>query len=187
MRLLFTKKEIFFCQQTENQVVDKIPLDEVESIKTQGGLIEERLNSWIPRDSQDNETVGEIPGSENVMRIETIPDGYNSARNYHVQVNNFIHHLTHGTISIFICRQVHSADLDGMIKTLRSLAKQAKAKLLNKNRLETIQSHIRTAFESDSCQNILAVLIFAVNKALHGRESKRYILSLKHGRRHLTR
>ncbi len=65
-----------------------IPLDEVAKILDDDTKLEDQSNLWTPNGDKDDESnIPEAPGASNVMRIETIPEGYNSGRTYHIQVN----------------------------------------------------------------------------------------------------
>ena len=75
--MVYTRTTIFFCRLVGSEVMDMIPLDEVAKV-----LDSESTEAQIEDDSK----VPTSPGSSNIMRIETIPDGYNSARTYHIQV-----------------------------------------------------------------------------------------------------
>ncbi len=78
-RMIYTRTTIFFCRLAGSEVMDMIPLDEVAKV-----LDSESTQEQI----EDDPKVPTTPGSSNIMRIETIPDGYNSARTYHIQVTS---------------------------------------------------------------------------------------------------
>ncbi len=63
--------------------MDMIPLDEVAKV------LDSETTQEQSEDDDRNRNVPVSPGASNIMRIETIPNGYNSARTYHIQVTLF--------------------------------------------------------------------------------------------------
>jgi hypothetical protein len=85
--MIYTKKTLYFCRALNDEVMDMIPLDEVAKILDEDTALEEHSSLWKSQAGEDEESNGPAtPGPSNVMRIETIPDGYNSGRTYHIQV-----------------------------------------------------------------------------------------------------
>ncbi len=77
--MIYTKTTIYFCRLVGIEVMDMIPLDEVAKV----------LDSETTQEQSENDLKApSTPGASNIMRIETIPDGYNSARTYHIQVTS---------------------------------------------------------------------------------------------------
>ncbi len=87
-RLVYTKTTLYFCRAHNDEVMDMVPLDEVAKILDEDTTVDVQSNLWTPNGGKDKESnVPATPGASNVMRIETIPEGYNSGRTYHIQVN----------------------------------------------------------------------------------------------------
>jgi hypothetical protein len=86
--MIYTKTTLYICRALNDEVMDMIPLDEVAKIFDEDTAQEDQSSLWKSQADQDEEANGTAtPGTSNVMRIETIPDGYNSGRTYHIQVN----------------------------------------------------------------------------------------------------
>jgi hypothetical protein len=87
-RIIYTKTTLFICRAHNDEVHDLIPLDEIAKILDEDTAQEDQSNLWTKQADNDEESsVPATPGPSNVMRIETIPEGYNSGRTYHIQVN----------------------------------------------------------------------------------------------------
>ncbi len=70
--------------------MDMIPLDEVARITSSESNEEQPQDTKLfAKKSEFDEDINMplTPGLSNIVRIETIPEGFNSARTYHLQVN----------------------------------------------------------------------------------------------------
>jgi hypothetical protein len=153
---------IFFCLSHGDEVMDLIPMDEVGQIMDSDKSIQNEDTNWLSRDGPDEDSDPMTPGESNIIRIETIPDGYNSGRAYYLQVHPIVANCGF-SLFIVILRQVKvGAERRAICNNIGKFAKRAREEALAKTRFRRSQEIVRQYFSSTACQATLAVLIFAV-------------------------
>jgi hypothetical protein len=83
-RLTYSKKNIYFTNVDSDIVMDMIPLTEVLSVKDAEMNAHEMSSSNVGNIELSSSGTSEMT----IFKIETIVDGYNSGRSYHVKVSN---------------------------------------------------------------------------------------------------
>eukprot|EP00292_Cryptomonas_paramecium_P017052 CAMPEP_0113716364 /NCGR_PEP_ID=MMETSP0038_2-20120614/33855_1 /TAXON_ID=2898 /ORGANISM="Cryptomonas paramecium" /LENGTH=101 /DNA_ID=CAMNT_0000643891 /DNA_START=19 /DNA_END=321 /DNA_ORIENTATION=+ /assembly_acc=CAM_ASM_000170 len=81
---LYTKRHIFFTNDSKDIVRDVVPLDEVKSIAEKDDS-REGLKKLGHVDSQASAHAESIHAPKKILVIETDPGGYNSGRTYLVK------------------------------------------------------------------------------------------------------
>jgi hypothetical protein len=145
-RIVFTKKIIAFSNVNDDAVLDLIPLHEVTCIRENS-----QINEMMADDSSDINGVNTMNddnssvSNKNLFEIETNPTGYNSGRVYQIKAK-----------SVKDCRT--------MVDDLTKLSANARDDAEAKSKFKKSQERFGKIYNSNTVQQFLATLIFAVNK-----------------------
>jgi hypothetical protein len=156
-RMVVTKRDLYLGLEGEEKVRDHIPLHEVKGIllkeAKEGNGSEEAIKthhdfemSVGPKSAQSRirkvQTVSAYRFF-NGFQIETIAEGFNSGRSYHIQA-------------------VTKEECNIVATTLRQLAAKARQASITANRFERSQAVVLRAYNSLPFQTFSALLILAV-------------------------
>ena len=146
--------------------MDMIPMDEVGLVMDSDKSLKSEEANWLSRDAPDEDTDAPMsPGESTIVRIETIPNGYNSGRAYYVQVHLPWHtelYFLPALSPLSIYQVKIGAERRLMCQNIQNFAKKAREDALARTRFNKMQEAVRDVFNSTACQTILAILIFAV-------------------------
>jgi hypothetical protein len=133
---------IYFTLLGEDAIVDCIPLAEILLIKRMGGDIGTDQSQHHKGDQQISSHL-----FNRSLRIDTSPEGYNSGRTYHIQLNS-------------------DAEFSQLAINLTNYMLDAKKRFEAKTGLEKSQAKVRRVFHSRIFQFTAAFFILAVSNKL---------------------
>lgn len=137
--MILTAKYVIFGRLKSEDVIDIIPQHEISSITSESATetIVQEEGDVIDKDN----TIG---AARQFFYIQTIPDGYNSGRQYKIRANS-------------------SQNLKAIIQTLSTLSRAASEKAAAKSKFRKTQDKVARLFNNNWTQRILAMIIFGAS------------------------
>ena len=158
-RIVVTKAGVFFTLVGEDQVRDHIPLIEVKHVDKKRELDENSvLGAEVNPPLQANEGTPSLKRVRtfrffNSLYIETIEDGYNSGRIYHIQAE-----------TTEICTNA--------VTMIHDFSRRAKSLAITKSRFQKSQQAVLRIYTSFWFQSVAVSLILAVRRPKRHRSSR---------------